>query len=199
VLHEVGRNAEIDARFQEAGADIVATMLERAINCPRTSSMGRVFDAAAGLLGICAHMKFESQAAIFVEQAATRYIEIHGWPQPMANGWTIGMDGRLDLLPVLASLDLAADVDQAAARFHATLVAGLADWVMRAAESSGLTTLAWGGGCFLNSLLSFGLRKNLEQRGLTVLAPVRLSPGDASIAVGQAWVATRCETEFYAR
>lgn len=189
VLHELGRSAEIGVRFQEAGADIVASMLERGIHCPRSSSMGRVFDAAAGLLGLCTHMKFEAQAAIFVEQAATRYVEMNGWPQPVANGWRIDQEGRLDLLPVLGSLAGAADVDQAAASFHATLVAGLADWVMLAAESSRLTTLAWGGGCFLNSLLSVGLRHNLVQRGMKVLAPVRLSPGDASIAVGQAWVA----------
>ena len=121
VLHELGRNSGIGARFQEAGADLLANMLERDINCPRTSSMGRVFDAAAG--------------------------------------------------------------------FHATLVAALADWIMHAAETSGLTTLAWGGGCFLNSLLSVGLRQNLEARGITVLAPVRVPPGDAGIALGQAWVA----------
>ena len=189
VLHEQGRNAEIGARLHEAGAGIVATMLERGINCPRTSSMGRVFDAAAGLLGLCPQMKYEAQAAILVEQAALRHIEIHGWPQAMESGWLIGGDGRLDLLPVLASLDGAAEVDAAAARFHATLVAALGEWVAQAAQSSGLATLAWGGGCFLNSLLSVRLRQNLEQRGITVLAPVCLSPGDAGIALGQAWVA----------
>jgi len=189
VLHELDRNAQIGGRFRETGTDIVAGMLVRKLNCPRSSSMGRVFDAAAGLLGICAYMKFEAQAAILLEQAATRHIEIHGWPQAMANGWTIDKEGRLDLLPLLACLDGALDVDQAAASFHATLVAAMTEWVMRAAQASGLVTLAWGGGCFFNTLLSLGLRQNLEQRGLTVLAPVHLSAGDASIAVGQAWVA----------
>jgi len=189
VLHELGRNADIGARFNEAGAGMVATLLARDINCPRSSSMGRVFDAAAGLLGLSSHLQFEAQAAIFLEQAATRHIDIHGWPQPMASGWVITGQGQLDLLPLLASLDAATEVDQAAARFHATLVAGLTDWVVQAAQASGLTTLAWGGGCFLNVLLSLGLRQNLEQRGLTVLAPVRASPGDASLALGQAWVA----------
>ena len=189
VLHELGRNADISARLQQAGAGMVATMLERNINCPRTSSMGRVFDAAAGLLGLCTHMKYEAQAAILVEQAALCHIEIHGWPQPMERGWIIGRDGRLDLLPLLASLDGADDVDQAAARFHATLAAALGDWAGQAAQSSGLATLAWGGGCFLNSLLSARLRQDLEHRGITVLAPARLSPGDAGIALGQARVA----------
>ena len=189
VLHEQGRNAQIGARLQQPGAGLLATMLERNVNCPRTSSMGRVFDAAAGLLGLCTHMKYEAQAAILVEQAATRHIESRGWPQPMAGGWIIGREGQLDLLPVLATLDGAADVDHAAARFHATLVAALADWAGQAAQSSRLTTVVCGGGCFLNALLAAGLRQNLEQRGITVLAPVRVSPGDAGIALGQARVA----------
>ncbi len=188
VLHELGRNADIRTHFPQSGAEMVATILRRRINSPQSSSMGRIFDAAAGLLGICSHNRFEAQAAIFLEQAASRHVESHGWPQPISNGWAISTGGQLDLLPALATLVDAADVDQAAARFHATLVAALADWIALAAQASELTTLVWGGGCFLNSLLSFGLRQNLEQRGLTVLAPKRLSPGDASVAIGQAWV-----------
>ena len=188
-LHLLGRNAEIGARFAHHGAAMVATMLARDIHCPRTSSMGRVFDAAAGLLGLCAHMQYEAQAAMLLEQAAMRHIEKHGWPKAMQDGWRIGAEGQLDLLPVLATLEAAADVDAAAARFHATLVAALGEWVAQAARACGVYTLAWGGGCFLNALLCAGLRQNLEERGFAVLAPLHLSPGDASIALGQAWVA----------
>ncbi|MBL0207891.1 MAG: carbamoyltransferase HypF [Propionivibrio sp.] len=189
ILHEQGRNAEIKTRFQQAGAGTVATMLQRQLNCPRTSSMGRLFDAAAGLLGLCAEMKYEAQAAILVEQAASRHIEKYGWPRAIEEGWRIRADGQLDLLPALASLDGAHDVELAAAQFHATLVAALAAWVEQAAKASGLETLACAGGCFHNALLSIGLRQTLEQRGIIVLAPARLSPGDAAIALGQAWVA----------
>ncbi|MBA3059342.1 MAG: carbamoyltransferase HypF [Gammaproteobacteria bacterium] len=188
VWHELGRNADIPRRFQEPGAATVATMLERQFNCPRTSSMGRVFDAAAALLGLCSYMTYEALAPVLLAQEATIFIEEKGWPDPMTDGWTITDSGQLNLLPLLASLDCAPDVNQAAARFHATLIAALTDWVMRAADATGLKTLAWGGGCFLNTLLSSGLRQNLEQRGLTVLAPIRTSPGDGSIALGQAWV-----------
>ena len=189
VLHELGRNGEIHERFAEAGRAIVARMLAQGINSPRSSSMGRVFDAASALLGICERMQYEAQAAILLEQAATRHIDRYGWPAATGAGWRLDADGQLDLLPLLASLIDARDIDLAAAGFHATLVAGLGAWVVQAAQTSGLTTLAWGGGCFLNSLLSSELRQNLEKNGLTVLAPRRLSPGDASIAVGQAWVA----------
>lgn len=151
--------------------------------------MGRVFDAAAGLLGLCNHLQYEAQAAIQLEQAATRHIEAHGWPPPKADGWCISATGQFDFLPLLASLTPAAAVDFSAARFHATLVAGLTDWVMRAVASTGCYTLAWGGGCFLNKLLSVGLADQLAQRGIKVLRPVHTAPGDASIALGQAWVA----------
>jgi hydrogenase maturation protein HypF len=49
--------------------------------------------------------------------------------------------------------------------------------------------VAWGGGCFHNALLSLRLREELAQRGIRVLAPERVPPGDAGIALGQAWVA----------
>jgi len=196
VLHETGRNAEIATRFASiAGAPGVAGLLACGLQCPRSSSMGRLFDAAAGLLGLCSHMQYEAQAAMLLEQAATRFVRSHGMPQPMAGGWAVRAHGQLDLLPLLASLEPAADPDAASARFHATLVAALCDWVLRAVDSSGLRTLAWGGGCFLNGLLSTGLRQQLERQHVTVLSPARLSPGDASIAVGQAWVALQGATD----
>ena len=85
VLHELGRSDEIMRRYaDEPAAATVAAMLQRNLNCPRTSSMGRVFDAAAGLLGLCHKMEFEAQAAIALEQAATRHIAAHGWPATLA-------------------------------------------------------------------------------------------------------------------
>jgi hydrogenase maturation protein HypF len=188
VLHVAGRGAEIEKRFGlESRA--IAAMLAKNLNCPPSSSMGRVFDAAAGLLGLCTHMQYEAQAAMLLEQAASRHIDLHGWPEPLAQGWTIDGQNRLDLLPLLAYLDGAADVDHAAAVFHATLVAALSDWVDQAGRTTGVKTLIWGGGCWLNSLLSSGMRPNMEQSGLTLLAPVRSPPGDGAIALGQAWVA----------
>ncbi len=189
VLHELGRNADICQRFREPAAATVAAMLQRRFNSPPTSSMGRVFDAAAGLLGLCTYMQYEAQAPVLLAQTATVLIAYQGSPEPLANGWAIDDQGQLDLLPLLASLQHADEVNQAAACFHATLVAALTDWVMQASAATGLRTLAWGGGCFLNSLLSLHLRQNLEARGITVLAPMCTSPGDGSIALGQAWVA----------
>jgi hydrogenase maturation protein HypF len=186
VLHALGRGDEIAARFaRESAAGGVAEMLRRDVHCPRTSSMGRVFDAAAGLLGLCTTMDYEAEAAMRLEQAALR----HGEVAPFSGGWTIGGDGVLDLLPLLGAIAQERDANRGAALFHATLAEALAEWAARASEASGLRTVALGGGCFLNVLLSARLPRLLEARGLAVLAPQRIPPGDGGIAVGQAWAA----------
>lgn len=190
VLYALGRGPEIIRRYaDEAGAATLVTMMDRKLNCPETSSAGRIFDAAAGLLGISRRMAFEAEAAIALEKTATQHIDAHGWPEP--GEWVIGADGQLDLLPALGALTDPADIGLGAASFHATLVAALADWATRAAERAGIGVVACGGGCFLNRLLSTGLRGRLEAAGLKMCEAARLSPGDAGIALGQAWIAQR--------
>lgn len=191
VLFELGRGNEIALRFAEQPvASGLASMMARGLNCPGTSSMGRVFDAAAGLLGICPVMRQEAEAAIELERIAAARIAFEGLPAPISDGWRID-DGVLDLLPLLAALMLMQDARDAAAVFHTTLVAALDDWVGREVEASGIRIVALGGGCFFNHLLSEGLRKQLHTRGCKMLEARQLGPGDTAIALGQAWVARR--------
>ena len=163
-------------------------MLQRDFNCPRTSSMGRVFDAAAGLLGICHKMEFEAQAAIALEQAATRHIATES---TLPQGWRLSPDGELDLLPLLNVLADMQDAEQGAALFHATLIGAIADWIVQATRKTGIKSVACGGGCFFNKLLSTGLRERMDTMGVRMLTSKRLLPGDTAIALGQAWVATQ--------
>jgi len=189
VLHETGRNGAISQRFSvQPAATTVASMLQQDFNCPRTSSMGRVFDAAAGLLGLCQIMEFDAQAAIALEQAATRYISTYDWPPALQNGWEITQDGVLNLLPTLVYLAEEHNTELGAAIFHATLVAALLDWLRQASQRSGLSTIACGGGCFLNKLLSTELRAQCHAAGLTMFTAQAIAPGDSAIALGQAWI-----------
>jgi hydrogenase maturation protein HypF len=192
VLNELGRGGEIAGRFPaQAGAAQMAAVLRRGFNCPRTTSMGRWFDAAAGLLNLCAVMQHEAQAAHALEQAAAEHAAHAGWPAPLPGGWRIGGDGVLDLLPLLESLCSIRDAGYGAALFHATLVAALSEWTLRAAAAGDIGTVALGGGCFFNRLLSGRLRESLASRGMTVLEARQQLPGDTAIALGQAWVARR--------
>jgi hydrogenase maturation protein HypF len=193
-LYESGRGGEIVARYaDEPAAATVMSMLQRDFNCPRTSSMGRVFDAAAGLLGLCHKMEFEAQAAIALEQAATRNIGIH---KAMPNGWRLSPKGELDLLPLLNTLADIKDTGQGAVLFHTTLIEAIADWIAQATQQTGITVIACGGGCFFNKLLSGGLRERMDAMGVRMLTTKKLLPGDTAIALGQAWVATKISKVF---
>jgi hydrogenase maturation protein HypF len=185
-LFRMGRGAEIGQRYAgQPGAATVETMLQRNLNSPTTSSMGRLFDAAAGLLGVCEVQDFEAQAAIRLQQLA----EGHGQVAPPDDGYLIDADGVLDFASLLAVLADCRDQGYGAALFHATLAAGLADWVQRAAADQGISQIAFGGGCFHNAVLSRTLSDRLGAAGLKVLAAQRMPPNDSAIALGQAWIA----------
>ncbi len=186
VLHLIGRGGEIAQRFrQQPLAAGVQALLARGLYCPLTTSLGRCFDAAAGLLGVCEVMAYEGQAAMLLEGLA----EQAGEAQPQRDGYVVQADGQLDLLPLLARLADEPDPRRGAALFHATLAAALADWVTWAAAREGMDTLALAGGCFLNHLLTRHLAALLAGRGLRLLLGEEIPPNDGGLSLGQAWVA----------
>lgn len=230
VLHGGGRGDEIAHRFSgQPAAAMLAQVLARPALCPPTSSLGRHFDAAAGLLGLCEVMQDEAEAAIALERLAASTaapaVDRGDWrllhrgdprqgetdgrsvhaepgapdrrPAPGLSAHTapgvIGQppDGtlELDLHPLLLRLADEPDAARGAARFQATLAAALVDWVEAARRRAGCATVVLSGGCLHNRLLADALHAALPARGLEVLGARRLSPGDAGLALGQAWVA----------
>jgi hydrogenase maturation protein HypF len=186
-LHRLGRGSEIASRFAgEPAAATLATMLARGLNAPPTSSAGRLFDAAAGLLGICARQSFEGQAAMRLEGLADAQGRADASSAAMAGGWTLAA-GVLDFAPLLASLADERDAGRGAARFHATLAAALVEWAIEAARRSGLSTVALGGGCWLNRVLADAFSRSAAAVGLTVLEARAVPPGDGGLSLGQAW------------
>lgn len=211
-LYGLGRGDEISARFPaQPGAATVHEMLQRGLNCAATTSMGRLFDAAAGLLGVCETQGYEGHAAMLLESLAER----HGGVAPSRGAYKLipsplAGEGRggapknrfhpkplpskeraptcLDFRPLFAMLADCEDVAPGAALFHATVAAGLADWTIRAAQHNDIHTVALGGGCFLNALLTDALSADLSSQGLRVLRAQQLPPNDGAISFGQAAV-----------
>ena len=182
-LHRLGRTGEIPARFAgQPAAQAVAQMLAGDVHCPPTSSMGRMFDAAAGLLGIKTVMAYEGQAAMLMEGMAQRYGDLLALDQ----GWKIDQ-GRLDLLPLFAALADEKSAERGAALFHATLVAAIADWVRVSAPEA--QVLVGSGDCFLNQILVRGLRSRLGAKGVQLIEARQVPPNDGGLSVGQAWIA----------
>ena len=190
-LAEMGRTGEIAPRFaDQAQARPLASWLAQRPRLPQTSSMGRWFDAAAGLLGLCSTQTFEGQAPMLLEGLASTFAgEVTAPPhyrfQQNPAGHTV-----LDLLPLLKDLLDHPDrtLAEQAARFHITLCNALADWVVRMASQTGLSHVACAGGCFANRLLAQGVRQRLLANGLIVLESLHLPPNDGALALGQLWV-----------
>ncbi|MBX3603986.1 MAG: carbamoyltransferase HypF [Piscinibacter sp.] len=190
VLHELGRGDEIEVRFEPAvgapAARLVHTMLQRGLNCPASTGAGRWFDAAAGALGLSVRQAAEAEAAIALEQFATRALGRAPDRVPFTRG--------LDLHGVVADLfdvpphDTEAR-ERAALHFHLALADGLADAAAAAARQHGAGIAVFGGGCFMNRVLRERLAARLQALGLAVHAPGSVPCGDAGLALGQAWVA----------
>ncbi|MDR2789329.1 MAG: carbamoyltransferase HypF [Candidatus Accumulibacter sp.] len=183
ILCALGRGDEIERRF--AGQPDAGSLAERLIageDTEETSSMGRLFDAVAGLLGICSVTRFRGQAGLLLEGMAER----QGKVRPLAGGWSID-GGRLDLDPLLAVLADERDPGAGAALFHATLSAALTDWLVAIAPPK--ATVAASGGCLQNQVLGRALRAGLAAAGLRLLEARRIPPNDGGIALGQAWIA----------
>ena len=188
VLHRLGRQDEIASRFQAMPAAAnLGMMLARGINCPPTSSAGRLFDAACGLAGLRPVAEFEGQAPMELERLASD-------PIVDPEGWTIDESNVLDLLPVLSRLP-AFDPVLAARLFHGTFAHALAQWAGDTARVQGISVIALGGGCFLNRVLTGQLSRILTAQGLSVLTAQKVTPGDQGLSLGQAWIAARAVEE----
>jgi hydrogenase maturation protein HypF len=186
VLEQAGREDLARRHFgDEPGYATVRSMLAHDVHAPPTSSLGRWFDAAAGVLGVRRRMAFEGQAAMLLEGLA----DAHGAVVAEPGAARFDDHGRLDLEPLIVQLAQEPDAARGAARFHATLVWALAEWAAQAAVAHGLTVVACGGGCLLNDIVAQGLRRELGARGLAMLEAQDVPPNDGGIALGQAWVA----------
>ncbi|CAL75574.1 carbamoyl phosphate phosphatase [NiFe] Hydrogenase maturation protein [Bradyrhizobium sp. ORS 278] len=182
VLHDLGHDAEIAARFRsQPQARHLPTLLDRT-DAAVTTSAGRLFDAVAGLLGVSTVQSYEGEAAMKLE-ALVRTTAV------LEQGWTIA-DGILSLRPLLAQL-LACDLDpaEAAGLFHGTLAAACVDWIVSASRATGVTMLVLSGGCFLNAHLAELIVRGCRAAGVDAWLPRRLPPNDGGLSLGQAWVA----------
>jgi hydrogenase maturation protein HypF len=169
--------------------ELARQQLEQRLNAPQASSMGRLFDAAAAVLGVCREARYEGEAAMLLESLAGGQtgevlpfclIERHGCVE-------------FDPLPLLAALGelagTAADIRYLAASFHDTVVRATVEMVRLVAAGSAVRCVALAGGCFQNGRLLAGVARGLREEGLQVLVPRELPPNDGAVSYGQAAVA----------
>lgn len=182
--------------LDEQTRSVTATMIERGINSPRTSSMGRLFDAAAAILGICDKATYEGEPAIELEAAAWRAL----------GGKTVRLDDNhtgvftsaddspiLDPQPLIEALlngiEAGAPADRLALGFHIAITHATTHIAREICAREGIDTVALSGGVFMNRLLLQLLTHELKDAGLAVLVPHAVPANDGCIAYGQAAIA----------
>jgi len=170
--------------FQPSELRLLLSALKQAVHTPRTSSMGRLFDAVAALCGLPAVISFEGQAAMALEYAAD-VDETEAYPMPLLDGQPAVADWEPLIRAVLGDHAAGVPVGRIGGRFHNAL----AEWAVAVARRSGCNQIALTSGCFQNALLTERIRSRLTQSGFHVYTHRSVPPGDGGIALGQVYVA----------
>lgn len=170
----------------------VQAMLEKGVNCPRSSGVGRLFDGVYSLLTGAQTAGYEGEGAVLLETLANRAPEERG-------RYEVGFDRdgsglpRWDTRPMVRALAEDSARGEApevlARRFHNTLISYAAAAAGLAREETGLERVVLSGGVFFNLILLRGVTAELERNGFQVYRHRRVSTGDEGIALGQLAIA----------
>jgi len=183
----------------EAGLGVLARQMETGLACVPTTSMGRLFDAVASLLGLRQQVTYEAQAAIELEHAAAE--QLSGPSLARAELWrglpelafAASAQGTYDAAPVVVGLVGAArsgvPVGACAAAFHLAVADMVRDGAVASRRRSGCSTVVLSGGVWQNVLLAGLVRSALVEEGFDVRAHRLVPPNDGGLALGQAFVA----------
>ena len=169
------------ARYQTA-----LQLVHKKVRTFATTSAGRLFDAAAALLGFTREITFEGQAAMWLEHLARSASVTEAYPFPYR-------DGELDFRPLLHAV--AADrsnrrnPEEIARAFQLGVAHGVADAVKTLAAAAKLDTVVFSGGVFQNEMLLEDLKATLEETGLHLWTNQAVPPNDGGISLGQAALA----------
>ncbi|HSW46151.1 MAG TPA: carbamoyltransferase HypF [Phycisphaerae bacterium] len=199
-----GLLSQIEDDFAQADPEAFARVPTEALNVTRqrlehgslvrTSSLGRLFDAVAFLLGIRDENRYEAEAAMMLEAAARRAASAEPLPYTIVEPRTDSAAMQIDVRPMLVEIikqRLAGRATPELARaFHETIATMLSEATVRAARRTMLNSVVLSGGCMLNDLLGTRLCELLTSAGLQVFEHQQVPPGDGGISLGQAVAAT---------
>jgi len=174
----------------ETRAAMVIEQIDRRINAVDTSSLGRVFDAVAALLGLGCTNHFDAQLPMVLESVIDDDIDDHyAFDLIEHENEPVKISLRRMLKQLVAETQRGAEVGRVSAKFHNTLVEALLEMTIAAREKTGLNTVALSGGVFCNRYLANRLVKRLKQAGFGVLCNRDVPANDGGIALGQAAIA----------
>ena len=168
---------------------VYAQMLEKGLNCPLSSGMGRLFDGAAAILDIKRRCSYEGQGAVLLEAAA---LEDEGEYPVVFEGEPLRFDWRSMIRSMVDDRERGTETGRIAARFMNTLIRMAAEQCVAARKESGINDVVLSGGSFQNMYIMKRLPRALEKLGFRVWHHRRVSTNDEGIALGQLMIAQHC-------
>jgi hydrogenase maturation protein HypF len=183
----------VGAKTQEA--HLLSRMIERGIHAPLTSSLGRLFDAAAAVILKRRKVDYEAQSAIELEGIAVdesdRLQRMDYVPQ-LFDGGALKVGGLWHAL--VNDLRRGVPISRIAAQFHSGVAEGFIRVAARVREQTGISQVVMSGGCMHNRRLTRCLQDGLKGAGFQVFAHRRVGPGDGGLSYGQAVVAASTQS-----
>ncbi len=170
-------------QFPEKEKLFLIEMMKKDMNSPSTTSMGRLFDGVASMIGLNHKISYHAQAAIALEQLALSSNERGSYPVIVKSS----MIGHMPLIKgIMDDINSEVPKEDIARKFHNTVV----DIIVAAAgslrEKTGISVVALTGGVFQNALLIESAFGRLKEEGFTVLIHQIVPPNDGGISLGQA-------------
>jgi hydrogenase maturation protein HypF len=174
-----------------AALGVLRQMLRRGVHAPPTSSVGRLFDAVAALLGVCVQSQYEAQAAIQLEAMVAS--EARGsYPLDTRE---VGAGWEIDAAPLIRAIvtDIASGRSRSeiAGAFHQAMSDMVVETTDHVSRQSGVRRVALTGGVFQNAILEERTVEALVRRGYQVLVQRRVPCNDGGLSLGQAVIAAR--------
>jgi hydrogenase maturation protein HypF len=174
-------------RLERVRWRVLAQMIARGFNAPPTSSLGRLFDAVAALLGLCGETIYEGQAAIELEVLSDRTNVVY--PFTIGNSHPATLDVTPLIRAIVEDLQRGVPIPEIAGRFHRSVAELLVVACVRVREETGLSVVALSGGVFQNQLLLEHLVARLSDLSFQVYLNRRVPPNDGGLSLGQLAVA----------
>jgi hydrogenase maturation protein HypF len=174
----------------ETNAGTILEQIGKRVNTVDTSSLGRVFDAVAAMLGLGHYNHFDAQLPMALESIADESVDQH-YPFDLIEnpGEPVKISLRRALRQLVSEIREDAVATALSARFHNTLVEALTEMVRAARDQTELDTVALSGGVFCNRYLANRLVRRLRQAGFTVVCNRDVPANDGGIALGQVAIA----------
>ncbi len=173
----------------ESKQQLIFEQINKKINTVQTSSLGRLFDAVAAMLGLGNYNHFEAQLPITLEAIAAPDCDRQYDFELIESDKPITLDPRIMMRQIVADIEDKLEAPVVSAKFHNAVAAGLVEMAKAARQDKGLSKVAISGGVFCNRYLTQRLIRLLQKSGFSVLYNCDFPANDGCISVGQAAIA----------